>query len=157
MTKRLQGKIALVVGAGSSAPGMGNGKATAIAFAREGATVVCADVNEAAAKETEGLILAEGGQARHLAFDVTDSGEVGRAVAAVMDEFGRIDVLDNNVGIAKVGGVVELDETEWDRVHAINLKGPLPRVAARSLTFHRWQASAGPVSPIPPTTPPKLR
>ena len=73
MSKRLDGKIALVVGAGSSAPGMGNGKATAIAFAREGATVVCTDVNEAAAKETERLILDEGGRARHLAFDVTDS------------------------------------------------------------------------------------
>ncbi|WP_082699436.1 SDR family NAD(P)-dependent oxidoreductase [Arthrobacter sp. EPSL27] len=124
MSTRLQGKIALVVGAGSSAPGMGNGKATAIAFAREGATVVCADVNEAAAKETERLILEEGGAARHLAFDVTDSAAVGRAVAGIIDEFGRIDVLDNNVGIARVGGVVELDEAEWDRVHAINLKGP---------------------------------
>ena len=54
MSKRLEGKIALVVGAGSSAPGMGNGKATAIAFAREGATVVCTDVNAAAARRPSG-------------------------------------------------------------------------------------------------------
>ncbi|MFJ5859909.1 SDR family NAD(P)-dependent oxidoreductase [Pseudarthrobacter sp. NPDC092439] len=124
MSNRLHGKIALVVGAGSSGPGMGNGKATALAFAREGATVVCTDVNEAAAKETSDLIMAEGGQTRHLAFDIADSAAVSSAVASVIDEFGRIDVLDNNVGIAKVGGVVELEETEWDRVHAINLKGP---------------------------------
>ena len=131
MSKRLEGKIALVVGAGSSAPGMGNGKATAIAFAREGATVVCTDVNEAAAKETERLILDEGGTARHLAFDVTDSAAVGRAVAGVIEEFGRIDVLDNNVGIAKVGGVVELRRGRVGPGPRHQPQGPVPHHEAR--------------------------
>ncbi|MDJ1159873.1 glucose 1-dehydrogenase [Chelatococcus sp. SYSU_G07232] len=123
MADRLKGKVALVVGAGSSGPGWGNGKATAVAFAREGAAVVCADVNAAAAEETAAIIHAEGGEATALRVDVTRAAEVEAAVAASLARYGRIDVLDNNVGIAEVGGVVELSEAEWDRVFAVNLKG----------------------------------
>jgi NAD(P)-dependent dehydrogenase (short-subunit alcohol dehydrogenase family) len=122
MPERLKGKIALVVGAGSIGPGWGNGKATAVAFAREGAKVFCADTNLDAAKETTALINREGGEARAHKADVTKAAEVAAMVAACREAYGRIDILDNNVGIAEVGGVVEVSEPEWDRVMAVNLK-----------------------------------
>jgi NAD(P)-dependent dehydrogenase (short-subunit alcohol dehydrogenase family) len=122
MPDRLKGKIALVVGAGSIGPGWGNGKATAVAFAREGAKVLCADINLAAAEETAGIIRGEGGEARALRADASKNADVAAMVKACLDAYGRIDVLDNNVGIASVGGVVEVSEQEWDRVLAVNLK-----------------------------------
>ena len=122
MTDRLKDKVAIVVGAGSSGPGWGNGKATAVAFAREGAKVLCADINEAAAVETVGLISNDGGDAVPFSADVTKVAQVEAMVRACLDTYGRIDILDNNVGIAVVGGVVEVAEEEWDRVMAINLK-----------------------------------
>ena len=97
MVERLKGKIALVVGAGSIGPGWGNGKATAVAFARESAKIFCADINLAAAEETA-------------------------MIETCVSAYGRIDVLDNNVGIAEIGGVVEISEADWDRVFAVNLK-----------------------------------
>ena len=123
MAGRLDGKVALVIGAGSVGPGWGNGKAAAVLFAREGASVVCADLNEAAAEETVGLIHDEGGTAMPFKCDWTKADHVQSLVAHAIDRFGRIDILDNNVGIAEVGGVVELPEAEWDRVMDINLKG----------------------------------
>jgi NAD(P)-dependent dehydrogenase (short-subunit alcohol dehydrogenase family) len=122
MADRLKDKVALVLGAGSSGPGWGNGKATAVTFAREGARVACADINAAAAAETAALIRAEGGEAVALTADVSKSADVAAAVAETLAAFGRIDVLDNNVGIATVGGVVDVTEEEWDRVFAVNLK-----------------------------------
>jgi len=122
MTDRLKGKAALVVGAGSSGPGWGNGKATAVAFAREGARVFCADINRGSAEETVGIIKAEGGEAVAHRADVTKTDDVAAMVAACASAYGRIDVLDNNVGIAVVGGVVEVSEAEWDRVFAVNVK-----------------------------------
>ena len=122
MAERLAGKVALVIGAGSSGPGWGNGKATAVLFAREGAKVVCVDVNGAAAEETAGLIAAEGGVAVAIAADATCSEDVKRLVDATVQRFGRIDILDNNVGIAVLGGVEDLAESEWDRVFSVNLK-----------------------------------
>jgi NAD(P)-dependent dehydrogenase (short-subunit alcohol dehydrogenase family) len=122
MPERLKGKVALVVGAGSIGPGWGNGKATAVAFAREGAKVICADINLAAAEETAALIKKEGGEARAHKADVTKAAEVAALVAACREAYGRIDILDNNVGIAEVGGVVEVSEQQWDRVMAVNLK-----------------------------------
>jgi len=122
MAERLQGKIALVVGAGSIGPGWGNGKATALAFAREGATVFCADINLAAAEETAALIHKEGFEARAHKADVSKSAEVAVMIDACRKAYGRIDILDNNVGIAEVGSVVDLPEEEWDRVMAVNLK-----------------------------------
>src|SRR5437660_12611439 len=112
MTDRLKDKVAIVVGAGSSGPGWGNGKATAVAFAREGAKVRCADINEAAAAETVGLIRGEGGEAVPFTADVTKAAQVEAMVKACLDTYGRIDILDNNVGIAAVGGVVEVTEEE---------------------------------------------
>ena len=123
MPDRLRGKVAIVVGAGSIGPGWGNGKATAVAFAREGAKVFCVDVNLVAAEETAGIITGEGGLALPFRADVSKAGDIEAMVKACIADFGRIDVLDNNVGIAEVGGVVELTEETWDRVFAVNLKG----------------------------------
>src|SRR6186713_2419668 len=122
MADRLKDKVALVVGAGSIGPGWGNGKAAAVAFAREGAKVFCADVNPKAAEETAGIIEGEGFEAQAIKADVTKNDEVEAMVAACLQAYGRIDVLDNNVGIAEVGGVVELSEATWDRVMDVNLK-----------------------------------
>jgi NAD(P)-dependent dehydrogenase (short-subunit alcohol dehydrogenase family) len=122
MADRLKDKVAMVVGAGSIGPGWGNGKATAVAFAREGARVFCADIHLAAAEETVGLIKAEGGDAIAHRADVAKAADVAAMVEACAAAYGRIDVLDNNVGIAEVGGVVEVSEADWDRVFAVNLK-----------------------------------
>jgi len=122
MVERLKGKIALVVGAGSSGPGWGNGKATAVAFAREGAKVFCADINLAAAEETAGIIRSEGGKALAHRADVSEAADVKAMVEECASAYGRIDVLDNNVGIAELGGVVEVSAADWDRVFAVNLK-----------------------------------
>src|SRR5262249_10780392 len=119
---RLKGKVAMVVGAGSIGPGWGNGKATAVTFAREGASVFCVDPNGAAAEETVGIITGDGGRAAASTADVSRASEVEAMVAACLKTYGRIDVLDNNVGIAEVGSVVEVAEAEWDRVFAVNLK-----------------------------------
>jgi NAD(P)-dependent dehydrogenase (short-subunit alcohol dehydrogenase family) len=120
---RLKGKVAMVVGAGSIGPGWGNGKATAVAFAREGATVFCVDRNLAAAEETAGIIAKEGGKAQPHRADVADAGDVEAMVGACKSAHGRIDVLDYNVGITEVGGVVEMSEDTWDKVFDVNLKG----------------------------------
>ncbi len=122
MADRLQDKVAIVVGAGSIGPGWGNGKATAVTFAREGARVLCVDINAAAAEETAGIIRGEGGHVRPFAADATSSASLMGMVEECRKAYGRIDVLDNNVGIAVLGGVVEVSEEEWDRVMAVNLK-----------------------------------
>lgn len=118
---RLVGKTALVIGAGSSGVGWGNGKATAVALARAGAAVVCVDQRLEAAAETAGIIDAEGGRAVALAADATDAASVAEVVAAVLEEFGAIDVLDNNVGIAESAGLLEMTEESWDRVMRVNV------------------------------------
>ncbi|MBM3516578.1 MAG: SDR family oxidoreductase [Alphaproteobacteria bacterium] len=122
MADRLKDKVALVLGAGSVGPGWGNGKATAVLFAREGARVVAADINPAAAAETQGLIEAEGGVCATATGDVSRSADVQALVQRALDTFGRIDVLHNNVGILTVGGAVELSEDDWDRQFAVNIK-----------------------------------
>src|SRR5258706_15303706 len=119
---RLKGKTALVVGAGSIGPGWGNGKATAVTFAREGAQGFCADRNGAAAEETAKIIASEGGKATAFTADVSRAADVEAMVAACLKNYGRIDGLDNNGGIADTGNVVEVSEADWDRVFAGNLK-----------------------------------
>ena len=123
MTKRLEGRVALVFGAGSVGPGWGNGKASAVAYAREGARVACADRIPAAAEETAGLIRAEGGEAEALSCDVTRADEIHDAVARTLERLGPIAILHNNVGQAKLGGVAELSEEEWRRQLDVNLTG----------------------------------
>jgi NAD(P)-dependent dehydrogenase (short-subunit alcohol dehydrogenase family) len=119
---RLRDKVSLVVGAGSSGPGWGNGKATAALFAREGAQVFAVDLELAAAEETRAIIRDEGGIAEAYAADASDGRAVAAMVEACVERFGRVDVLQNNVGILRVGGPVELDEAEWDRVLDVNVK-----------------------------------
>lgn len=122
MAGRLEGKVVIVCGAGSVGAGWGNGKAAAVLFAREGATVVAVDINPAAAEETRELIEGEGGVARAFVGDVSKQNEVAEMVQACIESFGRIDVLHNNVGIVEVGGAVDTTEKSWDRVNAVNLK-----------------------------------
>lgn len=121
-TGRLTGKVAIVTGAGAIGPGWGNGKATAVAFAREGASVMAVDRNEAAAVETRDIIRAEGAQCEVMVADVGVSADVARCVEATLAAFGRVDVLHNNVGIFCLGGPVELEESDWDGVITTNLK-----------------------------------
>jgi NAD(P)-dependent dehydrogenase (short-subunit alcohol dehydrogenase family) len=120
--ERLKGKTAMVVGAGSIGPGWGNGKATAVTFAREGAQVFCVDRNGAAAQETVDIITSDGGEATAFTADASRSDEVEAMVAACLKAYGRIDVLDNNVGIAEKGTVVSVEEASWDNAFNVNLK-----------------------------------
>ncbi|MGF1611719.1 MAG: SDR family NAD(P)-dependent oxidoreductase [Kiloniellales bacterium] len=122
MAGRLADRTALVVGAGSVGPGWGNGKATAVLFAREGAKVLCVDINREAAEETVGIIAQEGGSASAFAADASRADQVEAMVARCLALYGRIDVLQNNVGIVEVGGPVEASEESWDRVMAVNVK-----------------------------------
>jgi NAD(P)-dependent dehydrogenase (short-subunit alcohol dehydrogenase family) len=119
---RLEGKTAMVVGAGSIGPGWGNGKATAVTFAREGAQVFCVDRNGAAAQETVDIITSEGGKAVAFTADASRAADVEAMVATCLKTWGRIDVLDNNVGIAEMGSVVSVPEASWDHVFNVNLK-----------------------------------
>ena len=123
---RLQDKVAIVVGAGQSpGEGMGNGRATALTFAREGAKVVCVDHNLASAQETVDIIGQNQGTAVAFKADVTKEAEIKALVADTHARWGRIDILHNNVGVSLSGGDAELlDITEeaFDRCVAINLK-----------------------------------
>ena len=121
MSPRLQDKVALVFGAGSSGPGWGNGKATAVLFAREGARVCLVDINREAVEETAGIIREEGGECLVEQVDVTDSEQVQRVVNLCTDTWGQLDVLHNNVGILEMGGPVEASLESWERVVAVNL------------------------------------
>lgn len=126
MTDRLEGKTAIVFGAGSSGPGWGNGKAAAVAFAREGAQVACIDLDLAAAEETARIIAGEDGTALALSADVTDLASVERAAAAAYAAFGRLDILHNNVGVTHMGGPVELSEGQFQAALDLNI-GPVYR------------------------------
>jgi NAD(P)-dependent dehydrogenase (short-subunit alcohol dehydrogenase family) len=127
---RLKDRIAIVVGAGQSpGEGMGNGRATALTFAREGAHVLCVDHNLASAQETVDMIGAQetgkGGTAVAFKADVTRQAEIKAMVAAAQDRWGRIDILHNNVGVSLGGGdaeLLDLTEEALDRCVAINLK-----------------------------------
>jgi len=124
MAGRLSGKAALVVGAGQT-PGetMGNGRATAMLFAREGAHVVVVDRHEGSANETAALIAAEGGRVDVLVSDIAKPGAAERLVADAVQVLGRIDVLHNNVGIgAGDGSPSSLTEESWDRIMDVNLR-----------------------------------
>jgi NAD(P)-dependent dehydrogenase (short-subunit alcohol dehydrogenase family) len=102
MTKRLEGKTAIVVGAGSIGPGWGNGKATAVQFAREGAAVFCADVDAVAARVTAEIIRGEGGRAEVARVDVSSEADVTAITERCVECVERIDILHDNVGIVHV-------------------------------------------------------
>jgi NAD(P)-dependent dehydrogenase (short-subunit alcohol dehydrogenase family) len=118
MGSRLRGKVALVSGAGSVGPGWGNGRATAVRFAEEGAKVLAVDVQRQFLRET-----VEQSRSIHpFICDVTKNTGVAAMVRACLKKFGRIDILVNNVGGSARGGPVELSEADWDRQLDTNLK-----------------------------------
>lgn len=122
MQGRLDGKVAIVTGAGSVGQGWGNGKAVATLFAREGAKVVAADINLDAALETRDIISREKGICAVVEADVSENGSVKALVDRCIEAFGRVDILHNNVGILETGGPVETSEESWDRINRVNLK-----------------------------------
>lgn len=122
MTRRFDGRVAVVFGAGSVGPGWGNGKAAAVQYARDGATVAAIDIQLAAAEETVGIIRGEGGTAQAWRCDVTRREEIVTVVADIVARFGRIDVLHNNVGLPAMGTTETLSEAEWDHAMDVNLK-----------------------------------
>ena len=119
---RLEGKVAIVTGAGSSGPGVGNGKAASVLFAREGAKVVLVDINADHAQETLELVTAEGGEASVFQADVTNADHCRSMVETAVERYGRLDILDNNVGVLLREKFIDIDPEDWDRVMAINLK-----------------------------------
>lgn len=120
---RLEGMVAIVTGAGSSGPGIGNGRATSVLFAREGAKVVLVDNVIERAQETLEMIKGEGGEAIAAQADVTRSDDCKRVVDETVSRYGRLDILDNNVGIGMGNvSVVTVTEENWDRVMAVNVK-----------------------------------
>ncbi len=125
MSQRLQGKVALVVGAGSIGREISNGAACAVLYAREGASVLCADRSLASARETRARIEAEGGTASTSETDVGSAAQIQAMVAACIERYGRIDVLHYNVGIEELAELTQVTEASWDRVHDINLKGAM--------------------------------
>ena len=122
MGKRMEGKVVLVTGAGSIGSGWGNGKASAVLFAREGGKVFAVDRNLNSARVTQTIIENEGGRCLAYEADVTDPGSVDAMVNQCCQEFGQVDVLYNNVGAALAGGIMELDEAAWDDQMNVNLK-----------------------------------
>lgn len=119
---RLDGKVALVTGAGSRADGIGNGRAAAILLARAGARVALLDATPARAEATARLIRDEGGACLVVPADVTDAAECAAAVAATVAAWGRLDALVNNVGVGgPPGNAVDVDIAAWDRAMRINV------------------------------------
>lgn len=125
--RRLDGKVAIVTGAGSRSAGpdgpiVGNGRATAIVFAREGARVGLVDERRDWAEETRGIIAREGGEAVLIETDVADAASCQQAIARVLEAFGGLDVLVNNVGVTgPAGDAVEVDPEAWDRAMRVNV------------------------------------
>jgi NAD(P)-dependent dehydrogenase (short-subunit alcohol dehydrogenase family) len=119
MARSLEGKVALVTGAGS-----GIGRTAALAFAREGAKVLAVDIDAAANAETARLVCGQAGEARAFEADVTDEAAVEEMVAAAVRTWGRLDCAHNNAGIAEPRVLTaDIDVATWDRVIDINLKG----------------------------------
>jgi NAD(P)-dependent dehydrogenase (short-subunit alcohol dehydrogenase family) len=118
---RLADKVAIVTGAGSRAEGIGNGRATAVLFAREGARVLCVDQSKDAAEATRAMIAGEGGEAAVLEADVTRSADCQAMVDEALRRWGRLDILDNNVGIGGRATVVEVEEADWDHMMRVNV------------------------------------
>jgi NAD(P)-dependent dehydrogenase (short-subunit alcohol dehydrogenase family) len=126
---RLKDKVAIVVGAGQSpGEGMGNGRATALRFAQEGAKVMAVDNRLASAEETVAMVRQSGGACVAFEADVTSEATLAAMVAAARGRFGRIDILHYNVGVSIAGGDAPLDkltEAAFDRISTINLRGAI--------------------------------
>jgi NAD(P)-dependent dehydrogenase (short-subunit alcohol dehydrogenase family) len=139
---RLEGKRAIVVGAGQT-PGetIGNGRAAALLFAREGAQVLCVDRLGERAEETVALIRSEGGQAHACTADIARPDECAAVVQAAVDRWGGLDILLNNAGVGGRDAPVHLIEPQtWERILAINLSGMLWTIKA-ALPVMRAQKS----------------
>jgi NAD(P)-dependent dehydrogenase (short-subunit alcohol dehydrogenase family) len=121
MPGRVEGKVALVVGAGCVGPGWGNGRASAVLFAREGAKVFAVDKNPDSMTETVALVGNDGEIATYTC-DATDDGQVKDTVDACRKKYGRIDILLNNVGGSAAGGVAEMSVETFDKQLEYNLK-----------------------------------
>ena len=122
MSGRLQNRIAIVTGAGSVGPGWGNGRATCVRFAEEGAKIFAIDRDPDKTAETVERVTAVGGEIVTYQCDVTSNESVAAMVKACVDRFGRIDVLVNNVGGSAHGGPVDMPEEVWDAQVDYNLK-----------------------------------
>src|SRR5215210_349421 len=122
MGGRFEGKVVFLTGAGSA---RGIGRATALAFAREGARIAANDVTTDDLAETVDLVRAAGTEVEAFQADVSEASEVDRAVAAATDRFGAIDILVSNAGIAKKKAFVELTDEEWRRTVDVNLGGAM--------------------------------
>lgn len=119
---RLKDKVAIVTGAGSRGPGTGNGKAAAILFAREGAKVLLVDLCPERAEETMDIIEKENGHSSTYIGDVTNESDCRDMVETVVQRYGRLDIVDNNVGIPKRQTVLEVSQQDWDHVMETNVK-----------------------------------
>ena len=120
---RVEGKVAIVTGGGQvDGPGIGTGKAASLLLARHGAAVVLVDREPARAEITRKEIDAAGGRALVVEGDVTHPEDCARMTQSALDEFGRLDILVNNVGVSTPGNVVDMTETTWDEMIDINLK-----------------------------------
>lgn len=121
-SRRLEGRVAIVSGAGSIGPGIGNGRAIAILMARAGAKVVLADRQEQSAQETKAIIRDEGGEAIAVACDVANPDECRVVAGAAVDNYGTINVLVNNVGVANTRGTaVDVSLQDWDLGLRVNV------------------------------------
>lgn len=124
---RMKDKVTVIIGAGQSpGEGMGNGRATAIVFAREGAKVLCVDNRLESAQETADLITKDGGTAAGFKADVMKEADMKAAVDEAVKKWGRLDTLHYNVGVSLGGGdksPLEISEEAFDKVNAINLRG----------------------------------
>jgi len=126
---RLEGKTAIVIGAGQSpGEGIGNGRATVLRFAEEGAKVMAVDRDLASAEETVSMVKQKGGECVAFEADVTKEATLAAAVAAAHKRWGRIDILHYNVGVSIAGGdapLLDFTEEAFDRISAINLRGAI--------------------------------
>ena len=120
--ERLNGKVAIVTGAGKKGEVAGTGYATSMLFAREGAKVLLADISPENAHATLAEIAAEGGEASVFIGDLSKEADCAAMVEAAVEQFGKVNVLFNNVGLGGSGMVTDVDEAKWDRVMDVNLK-----------------------------------
>ncbi len=141
MSERLRDKVAIVIGAGSIGTDPSNGSATALLFAKEGATVLCVDISMEAAERTVAQINAVGGRATAFQADVAQTDEINVAISVCIERYGKIDVLHYNVGIEAFGELIDVTDVSWDRVFDINLKGAM--AAARAAVPQMIKQGAG--------------
>jgi NAD(P)-dependent dehydrogenase (short-subunit alcohol dehydrogenase family) len=117
----LEGKVAIVTGGGAEGDGIGNGRAAAILMARAGVRVLVVDRSHELGRRTVEMIIHDGGEASAFEADVTKAESCAAMVAAAVERFGRLDILDNNVGVGSRGSVVDETEERWDQVMRINV------------------------------------